>query len=124
MLLHQLVYTKKQPCRRGRPTRSFTWEQHRVIRRARGVAVSGNRAANQEDGADTGAADAAGQAKDPRPPSQETAAGVAPQLARMPSMRLAHFIHRYPPALGGSEDYFARLSQHLAAAGHRVTVHT
>src|SRR5438105_12767100 len=42
----------------------------------------------------------------------------------MPSMRLAHFSHRYPPALGGSEAYFARLSRHLAAVGHPVTVHT
>src|SRR5581483_10603393 len=39
-------------------------------------------------------------------------------------MRLAHFVHRYPPALGGSEAYFARLSRHLAAAGHHVTVFT
>jgi glycosyltransferase involved in cell wall biosynthesis len=40
------------------------------------------------------------------------------------AMRVAHFIHRYPPALGGSEAYFARLSQHLAAAGEAVTVFT
>jgi glycosyltransferase involved in cell wall biosynthesis len=39
-------------------------------------------------------------------------------------MRLAHFVQRYPPALGGSEAYFARLSRHLAAAGDRVTVFT
>lgn len=39
-------------------------------------------------------------------------------------MRVAHFVHRYPPALGGSEAYFARLSRHLAAAGHSVTVFT
>src|SRR5438132_1398950 len=32
-------------------------------------------------------------------------------------MRAAHFVQRYPPALGGSEAYFARLSRHLAAAG-------
>src|SRR5579884_1810683 len=39
-------------------------------------------------------------------------------------MRVGHFIQRYPPALGGSGAYFARLSQHLAAAGHGVTVFT
>jgi glycosyltransferase involved in cell wall biosynthesis len=39
-------------------------------------------------------------------------------------MRVAHFVQRYPPALGGSEDYFARLSRHLAAAGDDVTVFT
>ncbi len=39
-------------------------------------------------------------------------------------MRVAHFVQRYPPALGGSEDYFARLSRYLAAAGDDVTVFT
>src|SRR5947209_8479696 len=39
-------------------------------------------------------------------------------------LRIAHFVHRYPPALGGSEAYFARLSRHLAARGHHVTVFT
>jgi glycosyltransferase involved in cell wall biosynthesis len=39
-------------------------------------------------------------------------------------MRIAHFIHRYPPALGGSEAYFARLSRHLVERGHQVTVFT
>ncbi|HWG45970.1 MAG TPA: glycosyltransferase family 4 protein [Gemmataceae bacterium] len=39
-------------------------------------------------------------------------------------MRVAHFVQRYPPALGGSEDYFARLSRYLAAAGDQVTVFT
>jgi glycosyltransferase involved in cell wall biosynthesis len=38
-------------------------------------------------------------------------------------MRVAHFVHRYPPALGGAEGYFARLSRFLAA-GWRVTVFT
>jgi glycosyltransferase involved in cell wall biosynthesis len=37
-------------------------------------------------------------------------------------LRVAHFVHRYPPALGGSEAYFARLSRYLAAAGDHVTV--
>src|SRR6266511_3893865 len=40
------------------------------------------------------------------------------------AMRVAHFVQRYPPALGGSEAYFARLSRHLAAAGDPVTVFT
>jgi glycosyltransferase involved in cell wall biosynthesis len=39
-------------------------------------------------------------------------------------MRIAHFIQRYPPALGGSEAYFGRLSRYLAARGHAVTVFT
>ena len=39
-------------------------------------------------------------------------------------MRVAHFVQRYPPALGGSEAYFARLSRYLAARGHEVTVFT
>jgi glycosyltransferase involved in cell wall biosynthesis len=39
-------------------------------------------------------------------------------------MRVAHFVQRYPPALGGSEAYFARLGSHLAAVGHQVTVFT
>ena len=39
-------------------------------------------------------------------------------------MRLAHFIHRYPPALGGAEAYFARLSRWCAAQGDEVTVFT
>src|SRR5262249_16770037 len=33
-------------------------------------------------------------------------------------------VQRYPPALGGSEAYFARLSRHLAAAGDQVSVFT
>jgi glycosyltransferase involved in cell wall biosynthesis len=39
-------------------------------------------------------------------------------------MRVAHFVQRYPPALGGSEAYFARLSRWLAAHGDDVTVWT
>jgi glycosyltransferase involved in cell wall biosynthesis len=39
-------------------------------------------------------------------------------------MRIAHFVQRYPPALGGSEAYFARLSRFLACRGHQVTVFT
>src|SRR5688500_1570046 len=39
-------------------------------------------------------------------------------------MRVAHFIHRYPPALGGAESYFARLSRYLVAQGDDVTVFT
>lgn len=39
-------------------------------------------------------------------------------------MRVAHFIQRYPPALGGSEAYFARLSKFLAGQGDQVTVFT
>src|SRR5262245_50747529 len=40
------------------------------------------------------------------------------------TMRVAHFVQRYPPALGGSEAFFARLSRYLAAADYRVTVFT
>lgn len=39
-------------------------------------------------------------------------------------MQVAHFVQRYPPALGGSEAYFARLSRHLTRSGDRVTVFT
>jgi glycosyltransferase involved in cell wall biosynthesis len=39
-------------------------------------------------------------------------------------MRVAHFVHRYPPALGGSEAYFARLSRYLANQGGDVEVFT
>lgn len=39
-------------------------------------------------------------------------------------MRIAHFVHRYPPALGGAESYFARLSRDLTQADHEVTVFT
>lgn len=39
-------------------------------------------------------------------------------------MRVAHFIQRYPPALGGSEAYFARLSRFLTTAGDDVQVFT
>ena len=39
-------------------------------------------------------------------------------------MRVAHFVQRYPPALGGSEAYFARLSRHLVANGDQVSVFT
>ena len=39
-------------------------------------------------------------------------------------MRIAHFIQRYPPALGGSEAYFARLGRYLARQGDDVTVFT
>src|SRR5437899_633567 len=39
-------------------------------------------------------------------------------------MRLAHFMQRYPPALGGSESYFARLSRWCVQGGDQVTVFT
>ena len=39
-------------------------------------------------------------------------------------MKIAHFVQRYPPALGGSEAYFQRLSRYLAVRGHDVTVWT
>lgn len=39
-------------------------------------------------------------------------------------MHVAHFIQRYPPALGGSEAYFARLGDYLEANGDDVTVWT
>lgn len=35
-----------------------------------------------------------------------------------------HLIHRYPPALGGAESYFARLSRYVADHGDTVAVHT
>ena len=39
-------------------------------------------------------------------------------------MHVAQFIHRYPPALGGSEAYTARLCEYLAANGDAVDVWT
>lgn len=39
-------------------------------------------------------------------------------------MRVVHFVHRYPPALGGAESYVARLSDYLAARGDDVSVWT
>ena len=39
-------------------------------------------------------------------------------------MQVAHFIQRFPPALGGSEAYFHRLSCWLQERGHNVTVWT
>ena len=39
-------------------------------------------------------------------------------------MHVAHFVHRYPPAVGGAEAYVARLGAHLAARGDGVTVWT
>ncbi len=40
------------------------------------------------------------------------------------SLRVAHFVQRYPPALGGSEAYFARLGRYLVQGGDEVTVFT
>ncbi len=39
-------------------------------------------------------------------------------------MRVAHFVQRYPPALGGSEAWFSRLSRYLASVGDSITVFT
>jgi glycosyltransferase involved in cell wall biosynthesis len=39
-------------------------------------------------------------------------------------MQIAHYIHRYPPALGGSESYFARLGRYLVASGDQLSVST
>ena len=52
-----------------------------------------------------------------------TGTGTCTERVRT-AMRVAHFVQRYPPALGGSEAYFARLSRYLAAAGDEVTVFT
>jgi glycosyltransferase involved in cell wall biosynthesis len=39
-------------------------------------------------------------------------------------MHIAHFVQRYPPARGGSEAYFARLTAHLTRCGDHVDVWT
>jgi glycosyltransferase involved in cell wall biosynthesis len=39
-------------------------------------------------------------------------------------MRVVQCVHRYPPALGGSEAFFARLSRFLAGRGDQVRVFT
>jgi glycosyltransferase involved in cell wall biosynthesis len=36
-------------------------------------------------------------------------------------LHVAHFVQRYPPAVGGSEAYFARLTDYLTACGDAVT---
>jgi glycosyltransferase involved in cell wall biosynthesis len=40
------------------------------------------------------------------------------------AVRVAHFVQRYPPALGGSEAFFGRLSKYLATKADQVTVFT
>lgn len=42
----------------------------------------------------------------------------------MTSPHYVHLIQRYPPALGGAESYFARLSRYMAMDGCHVEVHT
>ncbi len=42
----------------------------------------------------------------------------------MTSPHYVHLIQRYPPALGGAESYFARLSRYLAQQGSTIDVHT
>src|SRR5262245_22974238 len=39
-------------------------------------------------------------------------------------LHIAQFVQRYPPALGGSEAYFERLSRYLVDHGDRATVVT
>jgi glycosyltransferase involved in cell wall biosynthesis len=39
-------------------------------------------------------------------------------------VNVVHFVQRYPPALGGSEAYFQRLSRYLSDKGHFVSVWT
>jgi glycosyltransferase involved in cell wall biosynthesis len=39
-------------------------------------------------------------------------------------MRILHLIHRYPPAMGGSEYFMQQASEFLVRKGHTVTVHT
>lgn len=43
---------------------------------------------------------------------------------RIGPLQIAHFIQRYPPALGGSEAYIARLAAHLCDLGHTQTIWT
>ena len=40
------------------------------------------------------------------------------------ALKLLNIIQRYPPALGGSEIYFQKLSEFLASKGHEVSVWT
>src|SRR5580765_8121148 len=42
----------------------------------------------------------------------------------MMRMRVAHWVQRYPPALGGSEAFFARLGRFLVREGSPVTTIT
>src|SRR5258708_2212828 len=38
----------------------------------------------------------------------------------LPMQYVAQFVHRYPPAVGGTEAYTERLCRDLASHGHRV----
>ncbi|NBR05073.1 MAG: glycosyltransferase family 1 protein [Planctomycetes bacterium] len=40
------------------------------------------------------------------------------------ALKLLNIIQRYPPALGGSEIYFQKLSEFLASKGHKISVWT
>jgi len=42
----------------------------------------------------------------------------------MMPLHVAQFVHRFPPAIGGAEEYTARLCDYLRASGDRVTVWT
>src|SRR6059058_2865457 len=68
--------------------------------------------------------DDASPGTDPATERQTTASSGIVCNRPPPRLRIAHFIHRYPPALGGSEAYFARLGRYLVARGHTVTVFT
>lgn len=39
-------------------------------------------------------------------------------------MKILHNVHRYKPAIGGSEQYMVDLSEHLVRRGHEITVFT
>src|SRR5579871_3421820 len=75
-------------------------------------------------------ADCAAPSPLPRSQAREAACGWRPSPEPAtgdngtPGLRVAHFIQRYPPALGGSEAYFARLGRYLTVAGEQVTVFT
>jgi glycosyltransferase involved in cell wall biosynthesis len=40
------------------------------------------------------------------------------------SLNIAHFVHRYRPTIGGSEQYMIDLSERFTQRGHSVTVYT
>src|SRR3954454_872004 len=51
-------------------------------------------------------------------------AGGTPLFSPARGITVAHFVQRYPPAIGGSEAYVERLSRYLADHGDTVRVWT
>src|SRR5882724_1191516 len=66
----------------------------------------------------------AGYKADRRSILRDRAAGGTPDSSPDGGICVAHFVQRYPPAVGGSEAYVERLSHYLADRGDTVQVWT